>query len=54
MRADIVRWDLELIGHPPVVAHGFDVEATAEGRFDTQQLAWRGLVLEGDVESPGE
>ncbi|MFI0154295.1 hypothetical protein [Streptomyces lydicus] len=25
----------ELIGHPPVVAHGFDVAATAEGRFDT-------------------
>ncbi|MFD8543162.1 hypothetical protein [Streptomyces sp. NPDC059649] len=36
---------LELIGHPPVFAHGFDVEATTEGRFETAQLALRGLAF---------
>lgn len=41
---------LELIGHPPVVAHGFDVEATVEGRYETRQLALLGLAFAGTVE----
>ncbi|MEY9989536.1 hypothetical protein ABIE67_001568 [Streptomyces sp. V4I8] len=36
---------LELIGCPPQVAHGFDVEATTEGRYETQQLALQGLAF---------
>jgi Putative mono-oxygenase ydhR len=38
---------LELIGYPPVVAHGFDVEATVEGRYKTQQLSLLGLAFAG-------
>ncbi|GAB7029017.1 hypothetical protein JCM4914_04780 [Streptomyces platensis subsp. malvinus] len=36
---------LDVIGHPPVVAHGFDLEATTEGRYDSAQLALRGLAF---------
>lgn len=36
---------LELIGYPPQVAHGFDVEATTEGRYETQGLALQGLAF---------
>ncbi|WP_326691689.1 MULTISPECIES: hypothetical protein [unclassified Streptomyces] len=36
---------LELIGYPPVVAYGFDVEATAEGRYETERLSPRGLAF---------
>jgi hypothetical protein len=36
---------LELIGYPPAVAYGFDVEATVEGRYEIQQLALRGLAF---------
>lgn len=38
---------LEVIGHPPVVEHDFDVEATVEGRYQIQQLALRGLIFDG-------
>jgi hypothetical protein len=41
---------LELIGHPPVVADGFDVEATVEGRYETRQLALLGPAFDGTVE----
>jgi hypothetical protein len=34
-----------LIGYPPTHSHGFDVEATVEGRYDIEQLAWRGLAF---------
>ncbi|MDQ1022992.1 hypothetical protein QF035_000574 [Streptomyces umbrinus] len=36
---------LELIGHPPQIAHGLDVEATTEGRYETQRLALQGLAF---------
>ncbi|CAM5633399.1 YdhR family protein [Streptomyces aurantiogriseus] len=36
---------LELIGYPPVAAHGFDVEATTEGRYETQRLSLQGLAF---------
>ncbi|MFG2024074.1 hypothetical protein [Streptomyces sp. NPDC048825] len=36
---------LELIGYPPAVAHGFEVEATTEGRYETEQLALQGLAF---------
>ncbi|MFF8022859.1 YdhR family protein [Streptomyces sp. NPDC007896] len=37
---------LELIGYPATVAHTFDVEATIEGRYETQQLGRRGLAFD--------
>ncbi|MFE0191576.1 hypothetical protein [Streptomyces sp. NPDC058989] len=42
---------LELIGYPATVAHSFDVEATAEGRYETQQLALLGLAFDGTAEA---
>jgi hypothetical protein len=36
---------LELIGYPPAVAHGFDVEATVEGRYEIEELSLRGLAF---------
>jgi hypothetical protein len=36
----------ELIGYPPVQSHVFDVEATVEGRYEVEQLAWRGLAFQ--------
>ncbi len=36
---------VELVGYPPVLAHGFDVEATTEGRYETQRLALQGLAF---------
>jgi hypothetical protein len=36
---------LELIGYPPVVTQGFDVEATTEGRYATQRLSLQGLAF---------
>ncbi|NUV52342.1 YdhR family protein [Streptomyces coelicolor] len=36
---------LELIGYPPQVAHGFDVEATTEGRYETERLALQGPAV---------
>lgn len=36
---------IELIGYPPAVAHRFDVEATVEGRYETQQLSLLGLAF---------
>ncbi|GAA3749043.1 hypothetical protein [Streptomyces tremellae] len=35
----------ELIGRPPTARYAFDVEATAEGRYDTAQLARLGLAF---------
>ncbi|MER5479742.1 hypothetical protein ABT026_22645 [Streptomyces sp. NPDC002734] len=37
----------ELIGRPPTVRHAFDVEATAEGLYDTAGLARLGLAFTG-------
>jgi hypothetical protein len=37
---------LELIGYPATVQHTFDVEATVEGRYETQQLSRRGLAFD--------
>ncbi len=34
-----------LIGYPPAQSHVFDVEATVEGRYETAQLALRGLAF---------
>jgi hypothetical protein len=42
---------LELIGYPPAVAYPFDVEATAEGCYETRQLALRGLAFAGTAEA---
>jgi hypothetical protein len=42
---------LELIGRPTAVAHSFDVEATVEGRYETQQLARRGRAFDGTGET---
>ncbi|MEU9123247.1 hypothetical protein AB0C96_25840 [Streptomyces sp. NPDC048506] len=42
---------LELIGYPATVAHACGVEATAEGRYATEQLALRGLAFDGAVEA---
>lgn len=42
---------LELIGYPPVISHGFDVEATVEGRYETGQLSLRGLAFAGTAEA---
>jgi hypothetical protein len=55
-RQELPSRALELIGHPPVVAHGFDVEATTEGRYETQRLAPRGLAFAGtmDADAPRE
>ena len=36
---------LELIGYPAAVAHGFDVEATVEGRYEIEQLSLRGMAF---------
>ncbi|MET9757636.1 hypothetical protein ABZ016_01040 [Streptomyces sp. NPDC006372] len=36
---------LELIGYPPVAAHGFDVEATTEGLYETHRLSLQGLAF---------
>ncbi|MFD7183804.1 hypothetical protein ACFV90_27795 [Streptomyces sp. NPDC059904] len=41
---------LELIGYPATVAHSFDVEATTEGHYETQQLALRGLAFDGTAD----
>lgn len=35
----------ELIGYPPTEKSAFDVEATVEGRFETQELSRLGLAL---------
>lgn len=35
----------ELIGYPPAVAHGFDVEATVEGLYQVERLSQRGLAF---------
>ena len=37
---------VELIGYPPTQSHVFDVEATVEGRYETERLAPRGLAFE--------
>jgi hypothetical protein len=42
---------LELIGYPPTATHSFDVEATVEGRYETRQLAPRGLAFAGTTEA---
>ncbi len=34
-----------LIGYPPTQSHAFDVEATVEGRYESAQLALRGLAF---------
>jgi hypothetical protein len=36
---------LQLIGYPPVAAHRFNVEATTEGRYETQRLSLQGLIF---------
>jgi hypothetical protein len=36
----------ELIGYPPTESHVFNVEATVEGRYESAQLALRGLAFE--------
>lgn len=41
----------DLIGYPPTVAEGFDVEATVEGRYETQQLSLRGLAFADPAET---
>lgn len=42
----------ELIGYPPTESHVFDVEATVEGRYDTAQLAMRGLAFAPEGGNP--
>ncbi len=37
---------LELIGYPATAVHTFAVEATVEGRYDTEQLALRGAAFD--------
>ena len=36
----------ELIGKDPDLAEEFDVEATIEGAFETEELSYRGLAFE--------
>ncbi|MEU6576135.1 hypothetical protein [Streptomyces sp. NPDC046805] len=45
---------LELIGYPATVAHEFDVEATVEGRYDNEQLAWLGLAFDEAADDASE
>jgi hypothetical protein len=44
-RQELPSRALELIGYPPAAAHSFDVEATTEGRYETERLALQGLAF---------
>ncbi|MEU1318611.1 YdhR family protein [Streptomyces tibetensis] len=50
-RQELPSRALELIGYPPVAAHSFDVEATTEGRYETQQLSLRGIAFTETADS---